>query len=591
MTINNAEKLVCMGVEFPDCKEVRALLSNDVNRELWFFRENFRAPGYNGPGSFYHAKNAADLLWRRKGNVKFVWHPDLEIALEEYCTDESRSEIVLTGPASDGKSFGAGLYALLFWLSDPDNSGVLMCSTTLPGLKKRIWGDMRNLYISARDLIGVGNLVDSKTCIQSSKGDDKRGIFGIAVADGNEAKAMDRIIGFHPPRLLILADELTGIPWTIVDATTNLSTGKRKFQFIGMGNAASIFDSHGKMCEPKDGWGAVSVESEQWETKRGGTCLHFDVLKGENYRQGKIIYPFLATKEDVERTARNDGENSPQMWRMRRGYWCPEGAVSSVLSEALIKNSLSMTLTQWEGMPVKYAGLDPAIDGDRCILRFADVGLDVRGVETLQFGEVLTLKVDNLLVLKRPAEYQIADQVKKECEARGVAVDRFGMDTTGLGAGLAAIISEEWMPGFRKVQFSERPSDLPINATDSTTCHEAYRDKVTELWFSFRVVTLAGQIRGLDPESAIEFCSRLYENAAKIWVESKRDMKKRLSGKSPDCADAAVVLLDVVRHKGGLGALPSKARDIAQQQWRRMAREFEMSEEDAYTTDSMEAVA
>jgi hypothetical protein len=44
-----------------------------------------------------------------------------------------------------------------------------------------------------------------------------------------------------------------------------------------------------------------------------------------------------------------------------------------------------------------------------------------------------------------------------------------------------------------------------------------------------------------------EFCSRMFDDGKrKIAVESKTVMKQR-TGRSPDLADAAVVLLDLVR--------------------------------------------
>ena len=94
----------------------------------------------------------------------------------------------------------------------------------------------------------TGHLVDSDMALHSSKGDLKHGIFGIAVALGEESKALGRIIGFHPRRIFVDVDELTDVSWAIVEALTNLFTGKQKAKFKGIGNASSIFDSHGKRC-------------------------------------------------------------------------------------------------------------------------------------------------------------------------------------------------------------------------------------------------------------------------------------------------------------------------------------------------------
>lgn len=587
--------MIVYGITFPDTKEYKAVMENDLNRELFFFDYSGRlgpreTEAYTGPGTYGHAVVLCNLLFRQKGREVFEWHPDLETALEEYCRLGPTLETLVTGPASGGKTFGAALYAFLFWLCNPRDSGVLVCSTTMRGLKQRLWGDIRKLYLSVAPIIG-GNIVDSQTCIQTSKGEMKRGIFGIAVAEGNETKALGRIIGFHPPRLLVIVDELTDVSWAIVEACTNLSTGKKKFHFIGIGNASSIFDAHGKMCEPQEGWNSVTVETDRWTTLRGGICLHFDAFKSPNVVAGRIIYKFLVTPEDIRKTVSEYGDNSPQMWRMRRGFWCPEGNVNTVLSEPLIKNHMCMLKAQWDSGYEVYAGLDPAgSGGDRIILRFGKAGKDASQKDVLELSDIVVIKPDATKFNIRPLEYQIADAVKKECTARNVPPQRFGMDITGAGAGLAAIISEEWGYGFHRTHFASRPSDLPAGQNDLRPCSEVYFDKVTELWYSMRNIVTSFQLKGLDAETAVEFCSRRYTSEGKTWVESKVDMKKRPGAKSPDLADAAVVLLDVVRNKGGIRDQQSRARSNADRDWQQLIKEYQSSEEDAYSDDPVLAL-
>lgn len=581
------------GVVIPDTKVLRQIQSNVLQCELWHFRlfHDFNgkeaAKDYNGGGIFQHAVRAANMLWRQPGKELFKWHPDLETALREYCDVTAFGETLVTGPASAGKTFGAAIYAYLSWLSDPENTGVLVCSSTLGGLKLRLWGDIRKLHLANAEhpMFSTTNLVDSLTCIQSSKGETKRGIFGIAVAEGNETKAIGRIIGFHPPRLIVIVDELTDVGWAIVEACTNLFTGKKKAHFIGIGNASSIFDSHGKMCEPKEGWNTVTVESERWETLRGGVCLHFDGFKSPNVVEGRVMYDFLMTAGDIKRTAETYGENSPQMWRMRRGFWCPEGTVSTVLSEPIIKNFMCMEKATWDSEKKMYAGLDPAFEGgDRCVLRFGMNGKDTKGKDILELGDIITIKPDSTRFNQRPLEYQIADKVKSECVNRGVEIQNFGMDTTGAGAGLAAIISEEWGYGFNRVHFAESASEAPVAPTDFRTCKELYKNKVTELWYSIRQIVMGYQLKGLDAETALELCARRYTSESKIVVESKSDMKSRPGAKSPDLADALAVLCDTVKHKGGLGGV-SKARKSMDREWENMVREFHKADEESYADD------
>lgn len=555
-------------------------------REMLFFKIA-GIDGYEGPGRYEHAVAAANAIWRQPGNECFTWHPWMESTLAEYCKTD---EVISTGPASAGKTQTASLFANLFWLSSPNDTGVIMTSTTRDGLKKRIWSETRNFYMHALKTIGnVGRLVDSDLCIQSYKGATKHGIYGIAVAAGEEQKALGRIIGFHPRRIFVAVDELTDVSWAIIEALTNLFTAKQKAQFAGIGNASVIFDSHGKMSEPKSGWNSVTVESERWETKRGGVCLHFDGFKCENVVKGERIYPFLLTKEDIEKTATEYGYDSPQMWRFRRGFWCPEGTTKTVLSDSLITKFMAMNKAVWEGPTENWAGLDPAFEGgDRCILRFAKTGKAESGLDTFELGDSVTIKTS--ISNKEPIHFQIARQVIRECQSRGVDVEHFGMDVTGEGGGLASIIASEWGAGFHQVEFGGKPSDLPVSDINPKPCSQEYYDKVTELWYSFRTTLMLNRVRGLDSETALEFCKRLYTVDSKIWIESKKDMKARPGNRSPDLADACCVVHSVARHRGALGKLESNVQKERDREWNKLAAEYEEDEDQSFTMDGIEAL-
>ena len=585
---------------FPDLEGAKAMMEPKtiqqlISREMLFFQWAGLAEGYEGPGRYTHAKSLCDALWNTDTGKKgwapaFMWHPDLESALQEYCACGPVGEVILAGPASYSKTFGASLFACIFWMCSPAKTGVLGCSTTYRGLKERFWTEVRTLYNKAVPITGkLGRVVDSDIMIQTEKGDMRHGIFGLAVAQGEEQKAIDRIIGFHPRRILVVADELTGIPWAIIKALSNLFTAKQKALFIGLGNPSFIFDSHGKMCEPKDGWGSVTVDSDRWETKRGGVCLHFDGLKSPNIIAKKTVYPFLLTQEDIDRTAREYGYDSPEMWRMRRGFWCPEGTTKTVLNDSLIRKFQAMEKCVWEGATQRWASLDPAFEGgDRCVLRFGRTGKSDANVDTLEFEEMLIIKVS--VISRDPIHYQIARRVREECIARSVDVRNFGMDVTGEGGGLASIIAEEWSPGFHQVEFGGKPSDLPVSEVNRKPCNKEYLDKVTELWFSFRTGVMLNQIRGLDADTALEFCSRLYTVDGVTWVESKREMKARPGARSPDLADNACIMWDTVKHRGGIGKGVSKVQASRNREWYELARKQELDDEDNFLGDPVSAV-
>jgi hypothetical protein len=54
---------------------------------------------------------------------------------------------------------------------------------------------------------------------------------------------------------------------------------------------------------------------------------------------------------------------------------------------------------------------------------------------------------------------------------------------------------------------------------------------------------MEGRLGGMDDDTLKELCARMFEDKSKIVVERKEDMKKR-TGKSPDLADAAVLVIE-----------------------------------------------
>lgn len=573
--------------ELKSCKDFNDI-NNLINRELAFFQFAGQPEfeGYAGPGRYHHCKILCDAIWRSiPGEEQFVWHPWLEDQLREFCQTD---RVVITGPSSGGKSMGAAIFCNLFWMCSPDNTGALVCSTTRDGLERRIWGFIWNLHVAAKRLRGpLGNLVNSDLAIETTKGDKKHGIFGITVAKGDEQKALGRIIGFHPRRIFVGVDELTDVSWAIIEALTNLFTGKQKAKFVGIGNAASIFDSHGKMAEPKDGWGSVTVESNRWETKRGGICLHFDGMKCENVIKGEKIFDFLLTLENIEETKRDYGIDSAHMWRFNRGFWCPEGVVRSVLTESLIQKSRAMEKAQWRGDYTEGAALDPAFEGgDRCILRKLRWGQAEAGLETLELGEIFPVKIQ--VNSKEPVHYQIARQVREKCREWGVEVQNFALDSTGEGGGLASIIATEWAPGFVQVEFGGKASELPVSKINQKRCCDEYYNRVTELWHFVRTLVMNGQLRGLDSETAIEFCTRIFTVENKIRLESKIDLKKRMNGRSPDLSDCVAVGAELVRQRAGFGLQQTIINRSLEREWQKLVEEFQVDEDDSFTFEAIE---
>ncbi len=500
--------------------------------ELWCFAND---PPL-GLGRYGHLRNAIDLIWNKHHPGVYIWNDWSELMQRTFA---EHPWSVITGPAASWKTTSAAIFALCRFYASPKNTVIIVTSTTLDGLRRRVWKEISHFW-RLRPL--YGHMVQSRNCVQYRKGHDDAGIFGLATDKGEIDKAIGKIIGFHAPNMVVIVDEMPYTPEAIVEACVNLETGAKSFQFIGLGNADDQLDPHGRMCEPRLGWDSVDVESEQWETRRG-VCIHLDGLKSPNITDKTRNYPGLLTQADIDTTAEVYTVDSPQFWQMRRGFWAPEGIQKTVLTMPMIVRSQAFEDCSFDQEVVPCGGLDPAFEGDdRCVLRLGRCG-EVNGKMTLRLERRIFIKTK--IKPDDPTHYQIVRQTKEACNGEGVTPYYFGLDATGEGGGLASIFQREWSREILCVEFGGRPSQQPVSNTNPKRADQEYDRRVTELWFYFRLLLLNEQIRGLDSDTAVEFCRRWWSmRGSLISIETKAKMKDR-TRRSPDLADAAVVLTQV----------------------------------------------
>lgn len=496
-----------------------------------------------GLGRYQHLRNAIDLTWNQDAPGTYIWNDWSEwmqrtFAEHPWCT--------VTGPAASWKTTSAAIYGLSRFYSSPHNTVVIVTSTTLDGLRRRVWKEIGSFY---RKKPLFGHMIQSRNCIQFRKGHDDSGIFGLATDKGEIEKAIGKIIGFHAPNMVVIVDEMPYTPEAIVEACVNLETGAKSFQFIGLGNADDQLDPHGRMSEPKAGWDSISVDSEQWETRRG-VCIHLDGLKSPNVLDKTKNYPGLITQADIDNTIAVYTADSPQFWQMRRGFWAPEGITKTVLNMPMIIMSGAMGDSFFDQDALNVASLDPAFEGgDRCVLRYGRCG-KVNGKRTLLLGDIEY--IHTVVRSDDPIHYQIVRQCREKCIARGVEPYFFGFDSTGEGGGLASIFHREWSRDIYSCEFGGKATTDPVSDTNPKPANQEYDRRVTQLWFFFRLLLLNEQIRGLDYETAIEFCRRWWTmRGPYISVETKVKMKER-TRKSPDLADNAVIMSETCRARLGL---------------------------------------
>lgn len=585
------------GVKVPDAL-IEAGRDPMPSLELQFaFNPRFQqASGFQG--RFQHLKNAIDLIWNvprreyaaarklaydeQKHDV-FIWNDWSTDMMAAFC--EGHWATTIWSGNSSWKTTCCAMYAVCAFFASPADTIVVLTTTTLPGLRKRIWKEVLKFHRLSR--AGIGQVNASDFAIRFQKGSDESGVFGIATGqdEGDIQKAVDKIIGFHSKHVVAVVDEMQATNEAIVKGCLSLEAGAESFQLLGPGNPDSELDTLGQMSEPKDGYSSITPEFDRWETKQG-ICLHFDGEDCPRVKEGDEFYPGMLTRRDLESAAKQYGEDSPEYWRTRKGFIAPQGVTKTVLSPSIIEKFRAKEKAIWVSGYTMGAGLDPAFEGgDRCMLRFAKCGEMIDGKTGIELGELVQIKTE--ASSKEPIHYQIARQVKDLCEQHDppVAPENFALDSTGEGGGLASIFQREWSPAITLVEFGGRASDLPVSEHNQKPSHQEYLYRVTELWYTFRTMVQNGLIRGLDNATAIEFCQRIYQMRGNLkMLESKTDMKKR-TRKSPDLADCTVVLTEMFRQTRHLTDKGETAPKV-NKSWNEFLKRHDTSDEQAYLVEA-----
>lgn len=522
-------------------------------------------------------KAAHDYLWPTR-----LWHPWIERCFREHC--EGWNYITYAGGASTSKSFNAAAVAVLFWLANPQQRGVVIASTTLSSLESRIWGYAMSFLSKMAIKLPFQYLGGNSPRIlfpgkkeEGQLRDTLHGMFAVAAKSGSDTTTISSWIGRHPDdALLVILDESTDMPAALTKSFVNLDSANKPFQCIAIGNSNSIDDLHGAMSTPKAGWGSIDpMRMNKWETTmKNGVCLFFSCYESpaifeQDPDRKKALSKFLTTEENIQAKKIELGEDNDEFWRFVLGFWRHSGTDNIVVSKQFIEKFGSNRRTEWGGIHdlQVVAGLDPAFStgGDKCVLRLALLGVDISGLWVLDYRfEELLFEIPILRSDPDSADIQIAKRVGDILNAHNCPLHQCAIDATGQGRALGGVLQLHMKSMRSPIRiYSVKSGINPVNSFD-TVIKSTY-----DLWFDMRNFIHHEQIRGLDHKTIMQLSSRqeIRTKGGKRALESKADFKRRIGTKfpsmahSPDNADSAALALQsaIINFGFGLG----KRRDIA----------------------------
>jgi hypothetical protein len=527
-----------------------------LQREIYFVRNGGqwkkKNGGIAGKGLFYHIKRMQNIIWPEKYFTKWS-----DMLVKAFC--ENRI-IAIMGPASSGKSHESALFSLCMFYAMPEATTVLVCSTEMEALKLRVWSELVKYHKVARsrfDLPGEVTQTPPRIIMdkrfESEDGRDFRnGFAGIAAKRGSQYQGMSGFVGVKNKLVILLADECSLMPRGHVDAVSNLNKNP-SFICIASGNPKETTDALGILAEPSaelGGWDSgidQSPGSKTWKTRfQQGICVqlqgedspNFDVPEGQ-----PPPFPFLITRENIKADIQAYGRESIQFLMMNAGVMPRGQSLRRVLSRAFCMKFQAFDAPVWlDERRTRIGFLDAAYGstgGDRCVFGEIQFGISVDGINVLALIDTVLVPVSALK--EELPEDQIANFVRNQCQTRGIPPDNVYFDSTGRGA-LMGSFARLWSPMINGVEFGGKPDDVPVSNEIQTPAREYYDRKVTQLWFTTRLVVESGQFRGMTEDALMEFSAREWGIGTnnKKFVEPKDQMKIK-TGRSPDIADAIVV--------------------------------------------------
>lgn len=526
-----------------------------------------------GLGLFHHYKEAQKLLW--PDDYHHRWS-DLE--LDEILNN---TITVITGPKDTGKTHVALVrYGLTDYFAFPNNTLIIVSSTTLAALEGRVWGDMKAMFQKAKDRYPwlPGNPLESRHAICTDDlGDEedirtrdmRKGILCVACKNSaGQFLGISSYVGMKQERRRHLGDEFQFMHPGMMESIANMNSGDYKGIFVG--NPIGQDDPLDKMSEPEEGWEAhrEPTTTTAWKNRRflNSRTLCLYGLDSPNITdEPKNQYKGLLREDSIERVVAGYGKDSHHYYSQCLGIRKSGLNARRVITKGLCREHKAFEDVIWEGSKptVKIAACDAAYGGtggDRCVAGHVEFGRDVDG-KMILFIHAPSIVPISLRNAGLSAEDQISAWVKFYCESHQVPPENFFFDSTGRGS-LGPALARIWSNMIQPVEFggsaTERPVTLDTFIFDEKkkqrrlqTCREAYFNFCTELWWTTRLVIESGQMRGLPENVADEGCAREWKLVAgnRTQVEPKSDMRER-TGYSPDYFDWLVTAIEGARRRG-----------------------------------------
>lgn len=401
-----------------------------------------------------------------------------------------------------GKSFIAA-YIACWWLDvhPPGSAFVVTTAPTGPQVKAILWRYINQLHTK-------GNLRGRTNLTEWYIGKE-------LVAYGRKPSEYtpDAFQGIHAERVLVVIDEACGVPDTLWDAASTLTSNDLS-RTLAIGNPDDPESRFGKVCKPGSGWSVINIDA-------------YDTPNFTNEDVPDQIRRELISVKWAEKKKLEWGVDSPLYIAKVRGRF-PEDAADGVVPASWIARCRRPPLPLSED-GVAVGGLDVGESHDRTVL-FERRGAVAGRYKIINHGGDAMTAVGNVVAL-----------------INEWGLERVVIDVVGSGWGVASRL--------RELSRHHNPTDpdcahsahiVPFHAGEASSQPTIYANKRAELWWKVgRAMSRDGawDLSAIPDDCVAELIEPKYYldgSKQRIQVEAKAEVIKRL-GRSPDVADALLM--------------------------------------------------
>jgi len=523
---------------------------------------------------------AVFLLGRDYFDERSVLVKDIFTSLQKY----DRNSI--PGASSVSKSFSVVIWHAMDWLRDPENTAIRVTALSDTTLRNNIFNNLTHCF---RSMILDYGVIYGNLFIGLNIKDRQGCISGITYPqDSNET---GRFKGFKPisrngpphkqfgskTRVRLIMEEASNMPDGVRQELNSMEsslsdTDDGRVKLTAIFNPYHISHWTAKISAPKEGIASLDIEKDhQWESADGWHVTRLDAKRCENVVNKKVLIScMMSHKKFKELESR--GASSVDYCCYGRGFWPVAGSYYLLIPRYLLDGRKCQPL--FMGSVLNVATCDTAIVEDSIVLSPARWGRAV-GIEwpdgrkemfdpanphpqRKKPKHILWCEPQIKIQLQRRDTMLVAEAIRDMCKAVHVEPEWLAVDSTGSGIGIYDWLYNNFGSVF-PIQWASKATEYPILENSTQKPVDLYDRISSEMWFAFRD-WLEYDLIFLSPNFVDEplfsqltgrrLPLREKSQRGKLSVESKSEYKSHEGGVSPDEADSAVMLPQLIRMRG-----------------------------------------